>query len=174
MVAIAAIIATVLASVVSAAGAIQQGKAAKRQAEYQAAVLRNNEIIAQRRAADARKRGEADAEERSRLTALQRGTARASAAARGVEVGSGSALDIQADVAGIGKLEERIIRNNAEREALGFEAQGSNFAAEAELNLMRGRDAVTASKYAAIGSILGGGSKAASQYYGFKSQGAFN
>ena len=42
---------------VSAFGAIQQGRAAQAQANYQAAVARNNQIIAQRSADDARKRG---------------------------------------------------------------------------------------------------------------------
>lgn len=171
--AIASLVGSALSTGVGVMGSIQQGKAAKAQADYQAAVSRNNQIIAQRRADDARDRGEVEAQDRKRLTALQIGRARAEAASRGVEVGSGSALEIEVDVAGIGAEEEAIIRNNAEREALGFEAEGMNFEAEAGLQELSGRNAQSAARSQAFGTALTGATSVASKWYTFKSEGAF-
>jgi hypothetical protein len=159
------LIMSVLSMAVQAAGQVQQGRAIKRQEQFNAAVSRNNQIIAQRKADDARSRGEVEAQRRQRITGLQRGQATAEAAARGVEVGSGSALDIQADISGIGAEEEAIIRNNAEREALGFEGDAMNFGAQAQLSGLKASDASRAGFMEAGRTILSGASSVAGRWY---------
>lgn len=155
-------------TLISAAGAVQQGVAAREQAQYQSAVARNNQIIAQQKAEDARLRG-AEAERRRRIeTAQLIGRQRASAAAAGVVVDEGSALDLVADTAAIGEQDALTIRTNAEREALGFEAQRANFEAEEQLSTLRGRNAQTAGFIQAGSTLLTGASRVSSRWLDFR------
>jgi hypothetical protein len=156
---------TLLAAGVGAAGQIQAGRAAKAQAEYQAKVAENNSVIAQRKADDAIKRGEIDEQQQRVKTAQLIGAQRASSAARGVVVDEGSALDITQDTAAIGELDALTIRNNATREALGFEYESQSFTNEAQLRQMAGRQAQTSSYYGAAGTLLSSGSTVADRWY---------
>lgn len=163
-----AIAATVISTAVGVAGSIQQGKAAKNQADYQAQVARNNRIIAERKAEDARRRGAIEERQQRIKTAQLIGRQRASAAARGVVVDQGSALDITADTAAIGELDALTIRSNAEREALGFETQGANFEAESVLRRRAGSTAQSDSFLSAGGTLLSGTAKVADRWYAIK------
>lgn len=168
---IISMVGTVLGTAFQAFGAIQQGRAAAAQAEYQAAVGRNNAILAQRAADDARLRG-AEAERRKAVENRQlMGRQRAVLAANGVLVDQGSALDLTSDTAEIGKLDELTIRSNAEREALGYEAQGMNFNAAAQLNSMRADNARSSAMGSALGTVLTGATSVASKWYQYKKEG---
>lgn len=164
---------TVLGAAFTAYGQIQQGKAAAAQAEYQAAVGRNNAILAQRAADDARLRGEEAARRKAVDNRQLIGRQRAVLAANGVLVDQGSALDITSDTAEIGKLDELTIRSNAEREALGYEAQGMNFNASSQLNQMRADNALSSGYGAAFGTVLTGAGSVASKWYQFKKEGVW-
>lgn len=152
---------------ISAAAAAQQTVAAREQAQFQNQVARNNEIIADQKAEDARLRGQ-QAERRERLRTQQLlGRARADAAARGVVVDEGSALDITSDIAATGELDALTVRNNAEREALGFESQRSEFEAEGQLATARGRNALVSGGFRVGSTVLTGGSRVASRWSDF-------
>ncbi len=167
------IAATVVGTGVSALGQMQAGKAQAAQLNYQAAVGRNNSILAQRAADDARLRGEEAARREASKTKQLAGRQRAVLAANGQLVDQGSALDITNDTAEIGKLDELTIRSNAEREALGYEAQGMNFQAGSNLNSMGAANASTASIGGAFGTVLTGAGNVASKWYNFKKEGIF-
>lgn len=159
------LIATVASTVIGAAGTIYQAQSASASANYQAQVNENNAIIADRNAADARKRGaEAEQEHRRRVSALQ-GKQTAVMAASGVDLGSGSPLNILADTAQMGELDAVTIRNNAEREALGYESQGMNFRAEAQLSRSAAKSARTAGMIGAAGSVVSGFGQVAEKWY---------
>lgn len=162
---IIAIAATALSTVAGVAGSIQQGQAARKQAEYQAAVARNNRIIAERKAEDARERGAVEERQHRLMVAQRIGSQRASAAGRGVLVDVGSAADLTADTAQFGELDALTIRSNAEREAQAFEAEGRGFEAEAGLHQLRGRTAERESFLEAGGTFLSGTSKVADRWY---------
>ncbi len=150
---------------VSAYGQIQQGQAEAQLARYQSQVAKNNAELAKRNAADAALRG-AQKEQQSRLkTRLIGGSYRASAAGRGVEVDSGSSLDAMVDIAGVGELDALLIRDNAAREAAGYEAQSNEFTAEAGFRRTAGRNATRASYINAGSTLLTGGSAVASKWY---------
>ncbi len=146
-------------------GAIQQGNAQAQAARYQAQVDRNNAILADRQAADARERGEVELQEQRRKAQQILGKQRAAFASRGVELGVGSPLDIIGDTATFGELDAVTIRNNADREGLKFEAQAMNFRSGAQLNSMRASSARTAGFLGAAGSALSGASGVARQWY---------
>ncbi len=168
---ILSIVGSVIGTAFSAVGQMQQGKAAAAQAEYQAAVGRNNAILAQRAADDARLRGDEAARREASKNKQLMGRQRAVLAANGVLVDQGSALDITGDTAEIGKLDELTIRSNAEREALGYEAQGMNFNASSQLNQMRADNATSSGMGSAFGTVLTGAGTVASKWYQFKKEG---
>jgi hypothetical protein len=159
--------ATVLSTATAAYGQIQQGQAAKSQADYQAAVARNNSIIAEQKAEDAIARGAIEEQQRRELTQQRISKQRASAAARGVEADSGSALALIEDEAGIGELDALTIRQNAAREASGLRYQGQQFSAEGQLLESTGKSARRASTISAGGTLLSGASKVAGKWYDY-------
>ncbi len=160
-------IASIASTAFSVFGQIQGGIASRNQANFQAQVARNNQIIAQRRADDARTRGRIASGENDLQTRLRIGRERTIFATTGQEVDVGSALDITSDTAALGKLDSLRIINNAEREAAGFEAEGSNFASEALLQDATGRNAITASGTRAFGTLLTGIGSVNQKWYNF-------
>lgn len=170
----AALVASAAGAAISAYGAYQQGQALKAQGTYQAAVLRNNKILADRAAADAVARGKSEASKREQQGRALIGRQRAVLASNGVDVNSGSAVDIQADTEANTKLDADMIRANAEREALGYRTQGMNFDASASLATLRGDQAGANSLLSAGGTLLSGAGSVASKWYQFDNMGAFN
>lgn len=148
-------------------GAIQQGNAAKNAAEYQAAVDRNNQQVAAWQAADALERGQ-EAERQQRLRAQSAlGSQKAAMAANGLDLTSGSPLDILGDTAMYGELDALTIRSNAEREAYGYRVQSQNFSTNAQLSQMRGSAAQTAGMIGAGSTLLTGAGQAAGTWAKF-------
>lgn len=155
------------------AGQVQQGKAAKAQGDYQAAVARNNSILAERAAKDALDRGKVAEDESNRRTKQLIGRQRAVLAGNGVVVDQDSALDITADTAESGRYDALTIRSNAEREALGYRAQGANFDADAGLYGMAGSNAFSAGVGGAFGTAITGAGTVANRWYNYRKAGAF-
>lgn len=163
-----ATVASVASGAVGAVGAIQQGRAAKAQADYQAKVAENNRVLAERAAKQSEEAGEL-ASHAARQRARQLiGRQRAIIAAGGGDVGVGSALDITGDTAAFGELDALTIRTNASRDADSFRAQGANFTAEADLARSRGSSALSSSYLEAGGTILSTAGSVASKWYNFK------
>jgi len=138
----------------------QANTAARQRAEFEAAVARNNQILQEQAAVNVLEQGRIIAEdikERGTIAEqLQRqeirglvGIQRAALAGSGVEVDTGSALDVTSDTVQIGEFEAlstradtaRAIRDTqfqAERAAFEFRTRGQAFGAEAELARLRG------------------------------------
>lgn len=152
----------------SVAGSIQQGKAAKAQADFRSQVAKNNAIIAQRNAEDARARGKTAAGEQDIKTRQLIGRQRVTLAATGQEVDVGSGLEITSDTAALGKLDSLRIINNAEREAAGFDIQSDVFKSEASIQDFTGRNALSASRTRAFGSLITGAGSVAGKWAVFK------
>lgn len=127
---------------VSVAGAIQQGQAARKSAEYQAQVAENNAIAA-------RQQADYDERQQRRKTAQRLSTLRAAAANAGVLPEEGSPLFVDQDTSLYGEMDALNLRRGgtiAERRAR----------SEAELTRMKGRQAQTGSYYKAGASLLKG------------------
>lgn len=162
---------TAASGVIAAGGAIKQGQAQKAQANYQAAVERNNATIAGWQADDAAKRGQVE-EQRQRLQVARiRGSQRAAYASSGVELTGGSPLDTLMDTAQLGELDALTIRSNAEREAYGYRTQQGNLAAQSALTRQAGRNAATAGYIGAGSALLGSAATAGDRYLTYKKLG---
>lgn len=157
--------ATIASTAIAAYSVYQSGQAAKEQAQYQRAVARNNEIIAERMAEDARVRGEEEAR-KTRLRSQQLASRqRVVLAQQGVAVDEGSALDLIGDTIALGEAEALTVRSNAEREALGFITQAQGFKSEAGLYGLQAGQASSAAGLGVASSIATGAGSVASKWY---------
>lgn len=165
----------------SSKGSIAAGNAAKKAGDaglvagQRGQELENyNAAIAEEQATDAITRGkDEEARFRQGVKALI-GSQRAGFAGQGVDVGSGSAVDVQTDAAYLGELDAYTIQQNAVREAQGFHVQAENARRRGVMDLEAGQNrqaegqgAQTASRYQAAGTILGTASSLVAAKYGW-------
>jgi len=156
----------IIGGVVSAVGAIQQGKAQSDAAKYQAQVARNNEIIALQQAAYTRQEGAAQAQRQDLKSAQMIGTQKATLGASGVDVNTGSPLEIQASQASLARLDALTVQSNAERKAWGFDVEASNQKAQQGMFYAQAANAKKAAALSAFSSLLGGFGKFAGKWSG--------
>jgi hypothetical protein len=159
---------TAASTAMSVMGSMQQGKAAEANAKYQAQVSANNATLAQQQAADATARGKVEEQSHRRRVAQTMGAQRANIAGSGFEIGDTTSQDILGDTASFGEIDAFAIRDNAAREAWGYEVQSSNYTNDAQLQRARGEQARSASYWSAAGDLLGGASKFSGQYSDWK------
>lgn len=165
-----------VASIISAASTgAQTGFAfGQHQADAQAASLRGrfendvaerNAKLAEMQRADVLNRG-AFEENRFRGEVDQQvSSGRAAAAASGVDVSTGSAADVSATRSAVGELDALTLRNNAAREAWGYDVQAANSRMEGRLALLAGENEAAGQRAAGVSTLLTGASSLASQYY---------
>lgn len=135
----------------SVLGAYQQSQSTKQAYEYQSRVQANNAKIAEWQAQDAIERGQKEeAAHRQKLAALK-GTQRASMAARGLDLGFGSPLDILTSTEYVGEIEALNIRDNAARTAWAYRNQSRD--ATSDAGMLKSR-ADAESPWMAAGSTL--------------------
>ena len=162
---IASIASTAIGAATSAIGQARQASAQRQQAQYQARVAENNAITANRLAQDATQRGQIE-EQRSRAeTKRLQGRQVAALAASGVDVQSGSALDIISDTAALGEIDALTIRDNAAREAWQHRAQAQNFTQQGTLF---SAEAANTSSLAPVGTLLTGIGGIADQWWQYR------
>jgi hypothetical protein len=152
-----------------AAGAAQQDVA-----NSQADLLDYNAHNSDLQAADAVERGEETASRLALQVKSTIGRQRTGLAANNVDVGYGSAVDVQADAAYLGSLDESTARLNASRAAWGYSVQaedqrrGAAIARKGGVNAAAaGQAAASASNWQVAGTLLGGTTSLLSQKYGF-------
>ncbi len=161
-------------TVMGAAGAVQQGKAAEMQgraaqqaATYNAQVADMNAKISERQARDAVERGQIEEQQQRMKTSQVIGKQRTAMAANGVDLAYGSPLDALVDTATIGELDALTIRANTYREERDIRQQGQNFTTQAGALRAEGENARIAGSMGktggflnAAGTVLGGGAEA--------------
>lgn len=152
----------------STMAAYNQSKASKAAYEYQAAVANNNATLDEYKARDAIMRGQSAEIAQRMKTAGLKGTQRASLAARGLDLGEGSAADILASTDYMGETDALTIRDNASREAWGYRVRGSNSSADAGMYGARSR--AESSGMAAATSLLTGAGKVAGSWYRYRNE----
>lgn len=147
---------SVIGTVVSVIGAIQQGKAAKKAADYNATINLQNAQIARDNAQQ--QALQQDRQARLRIGAINAGQGKSGGTSEG------SVLDVIGDVAGQNELERQNILYGGELTARGYTNT-------ATLDTAQGKQAQQSSYYKAGGELLTGG---ASTYNQFALQGSSN
>lgn len=135
----------------SAYGQYTQGQVANK-------IAQNNATMAGYAAQDAQQRGELQAQQSQRQADMAQGAARARLAANGVDVGVGTAGDLQAQNDFFGQYNANQARFNAAREAWSDRTQQSNFLAEGAAAAQQGR-------LGAFSTVLGGSAQVAGKWY---------
>lgn len=165
----------------SAYGSRKQAKAAEQMgvmqqeaAESTGQLFDFNATVAELQAADALERGK---DEASRFRSSVRGligSQRAGIAASNIDVGFGSALEVQADAAFLGELDALRIVSNSEREAWGFKVEADDLRRRGQIARKEGAFAAEAGRMnansiriGAVGNLLGQGASLLQSRYGF-------
>ena len=144
-------------------GAYRGAQAEIAGAKYQAQVDRNNATIAGWQKQDALARGVEEERRRRLITRQGKGSTTASMAARGLDVSEGSALNILTDIDMIGEQDALLIRDNAAKEAWGFDVQRQNYTNNA--NLLERRAKSINPLGAATSTLLTGAGQVAASWY---------
>lgn len=132
--------------------------------KYEQKVFETNAEVADMQAQDAIARGR-EAEMRQRRAGHRLiGSQRAALAAQGIEVDSGSALDVQKDTAGLSELDALTIRNNAAREAWGFTVQAMDLRNQGRLARMGAKTQAQSLRNQSVSTLLSGASEMFSMY----------
>lgn len=134
----------------TAVSTISDIMAAQQEGEFKASSLRQNAQLARLQAEDAMSRGQSGSIQIASRAKSMIGSQRAALAAQGIDIGSGSALDIQANTAQLAEMDAMTVRVNAAREAWGFDVQAVNYENQARL-------AETAAENKIRSSLLTGG-----------------
>lgn len=132
--------------------------------QYQGAVLEQNAAIADEQAHDAIARGAVTEHQLRSAVRSTIGSQRAALAAGGVDLGSGSAADVQADTARMGELDALMIRNNAARQAWGYGVEATQDRSKAQYARQGGKTAAAGLRNAAAGTLLTTGASLYGQY----------
>ena len=155
-------------TLVSAIGGMKQGAAASSAAKYQAQVARNNATIAQQNAEYASQAGETAAQAQDFKARSALGSIRAAQSASGLSLASPSLQDAYEGSAQIYRLDTANIVQNAALRARAYEAQGTEYMAEADLQERKASDSQSAGLLSAGGSLLSGASSFADKWARYK------
>ena len=133
------------AGIASAASSLAQGSAAARAAESQGDFSRRqadeNARLQELQADEIEKQGQQEASLFRRKARGLIGKQRAALAAQGIDVGTGTAADIQAETAEIAEQDASQIRINAIRQAFGVRTAAINTRSQGEFDQIAGRAA---------------------------------
>lgn len=150
----AALIATVAGGATTAYGKYESGQASGAAADYASVVSRNNATIANQNADYAIESGLQKTDTASRKSAAIGGRIKATQAANGIDVNTGSAVDVQAGQRATGELDAETVLNNAELQAYGYRTKAVNDTAQAQLDTAQDAQARIGGDLGAAGSLL--------------------
>lgn len=146
-----ALVATAAAGAITAKSSYDQGQVAKQ-------VGRNNAVMGEYAAQDAQRRGEEEAAAIQRKGASLKSAQRVSLAAKGLDLGYGTAADLQDQTDFFTQSDAATARTNAARDAWTARAQGAQAMAQ-------GRAAASNANLAAAGSLLGSAGSVSDKWY---------
>ena len=160
----AAIAVMAVGAVASSYAAYRGAQAQKASAQYNAKVEQQNSRLAELQAQDTEARGRLEEDAYRRRLGQMQGQQTSALAATGVQLGSGSALDLGSDLLRAGDLDAAVIRMNTQREAYQQRLGGTSALAQSRLS---SQQAGYANPYLAGGlSLAGSAGSYAPLWYG--------
>lgn len=156
--------ASIAGGAIGTAGALGKGAADRNQYQYQAGVALLNQNIAKQNAAYTRDVGENAAFISGRKTQGIIGQQKVTQAAGGLDVNSGTNLDVRKSTADLGQIDQTTIRQNYAKKAYGYEVEATTKGAEATGDVIAGDQASKAGNINAAASILGTASSVSSKW----------
>lgn len=165
------LVGTAVSGVTSFVGQMSQASAASAQANYQAQVARNNQIIADQNSRYAAAAGEARAQSQSFKNRAIAGSIEAGQGASGIDLGSPTLEDVRSSSAQIGRLDTATIAQDAQMQSRGYAQQGTNYGAQAGLYDMQASGARTAGAIGGFSSLLSSASSFSDKWLRFSDKG---
>ena len=156
---------TTVTMIAMAAGTAISAKSAYDQGQVAEQTAANNAQMAETAALDAQRRGEEEAMQVQRRGAALKSAQRVSLASKGLDLGYGTAADLQDQTDFFTQSDAATTRTNAGREAWNLRARGQQA-------LAQGRAAASNANMQAAGSLLGGGGKVADKWYTYNRGGS--
>lgn len=126
--------ASYLGTGIQALGALQKGQASSQAAKYNSQLAERNAQIADQNESWAIQEGEQNTEQKEMQTRATVGSIRSAQSANGIDVNSGSNLDVQSSAARLGELDALNIRADAARKAYGYATDSANQKAKSNLD----------------------------------------
>ena len=149
----------VAGAVASAGGQIYSGMSANAQGKYEQQVANQNSQLEQRSQRDAIGRQETAQMQHYRRLSQAMGEARVRNSAAGLDVGFGSAAELENDIALIGYEDSATLAANANKETLGYDISAANYRNEGNAARARGKAALTSGFIGAAGTLLSAASQ---------------
>lgn len=149
---------------IAAQGDLMAGRAASQADIFNAGVAATNATIAEQNASIASQGGNEQVGISGAKTRADVASIKASQANSGVDVNSGSAVNVRSSAAATGMLDALTIRANAAKAAYGYQTEAAGFKAQSALDKSQAKYDTTAANLRAKGTILGGQTQAASGF----------
>ncbi len=149
-------------------------QAQAQQAAYQSAIATANAKIAQQNADYALQSGEKQAQIYGMKAGQQAAAIRVRQGSSGIDVGSGSAVDVQKSQELVKDIDLNQIRTNAARVAYGYQTEGATATAQAQMYKSASENISAAGPFQAAGSILSGVGSVSSKWIQASQSGAFS
>lgn len=154
----------------SVIGSFYSASSQKSSLKFQADMAEINARLAETSAQGAMFRGEREVGALTLKAGMLKGRQRVAMAANGIDLGVGSAAEIQASTEVMKEIDSNTIKSNAVLEAWGYRTQSVNASNEA---LMARSTAGGISPFgSAVGSLLGSAGQVAGQWYSLNKSGA--
>lgn len=142
-------------AVVSAVGGLVSAQASRNQGKAAEQVAENNAIMGEYAAQDAQRRGEEEAQALLRKGADIKSSQRAALAAKGLDLGYGTAADIQDQTDFFAQSDAATARDNAAREAWSRRAGAQTTRAEGQFAARNSNLQATGTLLSTAGSVAG-------------------
>jgi len=143
----------------SVGGTVMSAGSAYQQSQANQQIAQNNAKVAEYQAQDIQRRGEEDAQAIQRRAAALKSSQRVNLASKGLDLGYGTAADLQDQTDFFAASDVATARTNAAKDAWGKRAMGANYRAEASAQnpLMAG-----------AGTLLSGAGQVADKWNSYK------
>lgn len=161
-----AAVAAIAGAVISAGGQIYSGMAANAQGKYEQQVANQNAQLEERSQRDAISRQETEQTRHYRRLSQALGEQRVRNSAAGLDIGFGSAADLETDIALIGYEDSAALAENANKEIMGYDINAANYRSSGAAARTRGKSAQTAGFIGAAGTLLSAASQVKKQNAG--------
>lgn len=159
---------------IGAAGAIKASNASASAAKYNSQVASQNSQQAIQNANLTSASGSVAAGNESLKTRALVGSEVANEAASGLDVNSGSPVDVRGSTRSLGELDALTVRSNATREAYGYQVESASQKGQAGLDKSEATSDLTSGYVNAGSTLLGSAGTAATNFAKFQLQGGFS
>ena len=155
---------TALGGIGKAISSFETGQSQQQMYDYQAGIANLNAQIAYQNANYAQQIGGIQAADAGIAGGQKMGQIKAAQGASGLDVNTGSAVDVRASQALITGQNIAAIRSNAAKTAYDYRVQGVGFGAEAQLDVTAGKTSAISGDINALSSIVGAASSVSSEW----------